>query len=220
MKTYSILFLFVFIISCGEPESEDKEQTSDVGVFTESEDLYEATYHKLKYELYKQIQEARHNKATRSVIESLILKHSDSLLSQIREFAEKFSEKEFGLSDEIIVSGAYIQKVPSAVRKLTILPSNSPPRQEITDYLKSNFKNSRILEPLIMLNSKLNSRGKFEINKMHPFEEMYSKFVNDNDIYPVMYNLYLADNQPEIYIVGNRIYRYQNQDKVFFIRGC
>ncbi|WKC58733.1 hypothetical protein [Borrelia sp. P9F1] len=218
MKIYLILSIFIFILSCKKPDIKEEEQVIDSSYFPESEELYEARYHKLKYELYKQIQEVRNDKSIKSVIESLVLKQSDSLIRQIKGFASKFSEEEFGLSDEIVVYGSYVQKVPTTVSKLNILPLNSPLKQITTDYLERNLKDSRILEPLVMLNSKLNTKDKFEINKMHSLKDTFSKFINENDIYPVMYNLYLSNNQPAIYIVGNRIYKNQNKDKAIFYK--
>ncbi|UGQ18024.1 hypothetical protein [Borrelia sp. RT1S] len=218
MKIYLVLAVFISIFSCKKPDIKEEEQASDSNYFSDSEELYEARYHKLKYELYKQIQEIRHDKSIKAVIESLVLKQADSLLGQIKGFAEKFSEEEFGLSDEIIVYGLYVQKVPTIREELNILPLNAPQKQITADYLERNLKDSRILEPLIMLNSKLNSKDKFEIDKMHPSKGTFSKPINENDIYPIMYNLYLSNNQPVIYIVGNRIYKNQNQDKAIFYK--
>ncbi|AYE36899.1 hypothetical protein DB313_05215 (plasmid) [Borrelia turcica IST7] len=219
MKIYLMLIIFISIFSCKKTENkEELEQISNGVDFPESEELYEVKHHKLKYELYKKIRDVKGDKSIKSLIESLVLNHSDSLLKQIKESVGKFFEEEFGLSDEIIVQGSYIQKVPSNARESVSLPLHYPIDKQITYYLEPNLKDTKILDPLVMLNTKLNSKGKFEIDKMEHFEGKFSRFINDNDIYPIMYNLYLSNNQPAIYIVGNRIYKHQNQDKAIFYK--
>ncbi|WP_024653149.1 hypothetical protein [Borrelia persica] len=61
-----------------------------------------------------------------------------------------------------------------------------------------------MIEYALLIRVKPNDQGKFAIEKMQPYE---SNQANENDIYPIIYNLHLPKNQPTIHLIGDKIYK-------------
>ncbi|WP_318250791.1 hypothetical protein [Borrelia duttonii] len=85
----------------------------------------------------------------------------------------------------------------------------APVQVEINEFLKINFEDTMIGNPLSFLPSELDEKGRFNISSETNYRP-YLREIYDTDMYPVMYNLYISHKQPSIYLVGNKIYKKQN----------
>ncbi|AFI31743.1 hypothetical protein [Borrelia crocidurae] len=208
MRTYftTVIFIF-FILSCDKHQIKDFEKNDIKSLTNLSDDLYISREYIMKYEVYKELQDL--NKK-RPFIESLVKKHANSLVLQIKKFSETFSKQENGITPTVFIFGDYVQKINSGSRTGYYGTMVAPIQVETDDYLKNNFEDTIIGNPLLFLPSELDDQGRFHILS-EPSYRFYLREIYDTDMYPVVYNIYISHKQPSIYLVGNKIYKKQNE---------
>ncbi|AHH07434.1 Hypothetical protein BCD_1368 (plasmid) [Borrelia crocidurae DOU] len=207
MRTYftTVIFIF-FILSCNKHKVKDFEKSDMKSLSNLSDDLYISREYIMKYKVYKQLQDLNEK---RPFIESLIKKHANSLVLQIKKFSEEFSKQENGIIPTVFVFGDYVQKFYSGSQTTYYGSSVSLGYAKTDDYLKINFEDKMIVNPLLSLTSELDEQGRLDI--LEPRYRFHLRKIYDIDMYPVIYNLYISHKQPSIYLIGNKIYKKQNE---------
>ncbi|WP_318250790.1 hypothetical protein [Borrelia duttonii] len=114
MRTYftTVIFIF-FILSCDRHKIKDFKKNDIKSLTNLSDDLYISREYIMKYEVYKQLQDLNEK---RPFIESLVKKHANSLVLQIKKFSETFSKQEDGITPTVFIFGDYVQKIKSGSR--------------------------------------------------------------------------------------------------------
>ncbi|AHH07432.1 Hypothetical protein BCD_1366 (plasmid) [Borrelia crocidurae DOU] len=207
MRTYftTVIFIF-FILSCDKHKVKDFEKSDIKSLTNLSDDLYISREYIMKYEVYKQLQDLNEK---RPFIESLVKKYANSLVLQIQKFAKEFSKQEDGITPTVFVFGDYVQKINSGSQMEYYGSFTTSIQAKTMDYLKINFEDTMIVNPLLFLPSELDDQGRFNISS--EIHRPYLREIYDTDMYPVMYNLYISHKQPSIYLIGNKIYKKQNE---------